>query len=135
MTTNTPQTFVPGFRLIDGTDLNNALAQPTWQTNPGLTALAGGGRTGATALVYGINELTTVTTTSDSCVLPDGKAGGVVVLRNSGAQTTQVYAQDSDTINGTAGSTGISVAASKTVIFFAVNDVAGVTTWVSLLTA
>jgi len=130
-----PQPFVDGPRLIDGTDLNNALAQPAWQTNPGLTALAGGGRTGATQMVYGTNQVSTVASASDSVVLPAGAAGGVVVIRNSGANAMQVFAQGSDTINGTAGATGISQASAKTSIYFAVNDVAGVTTWVGLLSA
>lgn len=130
-----PQIFVDGYRLIDGTELNNALAMPMLQTNPGLTALAGGGRPNATALVYGSNQVTTVASAADSVVLPVGSPGAVVVARNSGANAMQVFAQGSDTINGTAGSTGISVANAKTVIFFAINDVAGVTTWVSLLGA
>ena len=130
-----PQIFVDGPRLIDGTDLNNALAQPAWQTNPGLTAKAGGGITSATALVYGTNQVTTVASAADSVVLPVGAAGGVVVVRNSGANAMQVFAQGSDTINGTAGATGISQANAKTSIYFAVNDVAGVTTWVGLLSA
>jgi hypothetical protein len=130
-----PQIFDNGFRLINGTDLNNALAMPMLQTNPGLTALAGGGRPNATALVYGSNQVTTVASAADSVLLPIGMPGSMVVVRNSGANAMQVFGRGSDTINGTAGSTGISVANAKTVIFFAVNEVSGVTTWVSLLGA
>ena len=130
------QLFDPGYRLIDGSDLNNAFAQPRWQTNPGIVALAGGGLSASTpVLVIGTNLVKTVASASDSVVLPSGTAGSIVLVRNNGANSMQVFAQGSDTINGTAGATGISVANAKTVLFAAVDDVAGVTTWVSLLSA
>lgn len=130
-----PISFPPGFRTIDGSDLNRAFAEPQWAFYPGLTAKSGGGISGATALQHGINTVSTVAAGADSVVLPDAAAGDVIVLRNAGANACQVFANGSDTINGTAGSTGISVAANKTVMFFAANDVSGVTTWFSLLSA
>lgn len=130
-----PQTFPTGFRLIDGNDLNNAISQPQLATNPGLTAKAGGGISGATALQYGTNQVTTVASAADSVLLPPGLPGAMVVVRNSGANAMQVFARGSDTINGTAGATGISQANAKTSIYFAVNEVAGVTTWVGVLSA
>lgn len=128
-----PQIFVNGFRLIDGTELNNALAQPQLATNPGLTA-TGTTRADALAMQYGTNQITTAAS-STGVVLPAGRPGAMVVVRNSGANAVQVYAQGSDTINGTAGATGISQANAKTSIYFAVNEVAGVTTWVGVLSA
>src|SRR5690242_16247237 len=41
----------------------------------GLTALAGGGKTGATQLGYGINTLTTVATAANSALLPYAYVG------------------------------------------------------------
>lgn len=130
-----PIQFPPGFRTIDGSDLNRAFAEPQWATYTGITALAGGARTGAPKLNQGINTVSTVASAADSVTLPASNAGDVIVLRNAGANSCQVFANGSDTINGTAGSTGIAVAANKTVIFFAANNVSGVTTWYSLLTA
>jgi hypothetical protein len=103
------------------------------QTNYGITALAGGARNSSTPiLVLGANTVTTVATAADSVVLPKAVAGSVVWLRNAdAADAVQVFANGSDTINGTAGATGISVASAKTVLFVAATN--GV--WFSLLTA
>jgi hypothetical protein len=55
-----------------------------------------------------------------------------VWLRNAdSADAVQVFANGSDTINGTAGATGISVAAAKSVLFVAATN----NVWFSLLTA
>jgi hypothetical protein len=128
-----PNRFQSGFRLEDGDAINKALATPQWQTNYGITALAGGARNSSTpVLVLGANTVTTVATAADSVVLPVAVAGSVVWLRNAdAADAVQVFANGSDTINGTAGATGISVANSKTVLFVAATN----NVWFSLLTA
>ncbi len=128
-----PNRFQSGFRLEDGNELNKALANPQWQTNYGITALAGGARNSSTpVLVLGANTVTTVATAADSVVLPVAVAGSVVWLRNAdAADAVQVFANGSDTINGTAGATGISVANGKTVLFVAATN----NVWFSLLTA
>lgn len=78
--------------------------------NTGLTALAGGGQTGATALIEGINIITTVATAADSVMLPPARAGLVVRVVNLGANPLQIFgsAATSDTINSIATATGIS---------------------------
>ena len=59
---------------------------------------------------------------SDSVVLPVASAGSVVYLLNAdGADAVKVYGNGSDTINGTAGATGVSFAAGKRVLFIAVS--------------
>jgi hypothetical protein len=128
-----PNRFQSGFRLEDGDAINKALATPQWQTNYGITALAGGARNSSTpVLVLGANTVTTVATAADSVVLPVATAGSVVWLRNAdAADAVQVFANGSDTINGTAGATGISVANGKTVLFVAATN----NVWFSLLTA
>jgi hypothetical protein len=108
------------------------LGSPTWDNNYGVVALAGGGLTAATpVLLRGVNVVTTVASGSDSVVLRKAIAGAVVLVRNATANAMQVFGNGSDTINGTAGATGISVAGNKSVLFFAGKD--GV--WFSLLTA
>lgn len=120
----TPQRFVSGYRLEDGTALNNALAQPQWQTNYGITALAGGALSSATpVLSLGANVVTVVATAGDSVVLPSAVAGSVVYMLNAdSADAVKVYGNGSDTINGTAGATGVSYAAAKRVLFIAVTN-------------
>lgn len=126
-----PQRLEPGKRLADDDALNTALATPQWQTNTGITALAGGGRTGAPVLVLGSNEVTTVASGADSVVLPVAVPGSVVFVVNAGANALQLFANGSDTINGTAGATGISVANAKRIMCVA----ADVGQWYTILTA
>ena len=71
--------------------------------NTGLTALAGGGQTGATALIEGINIVTVCATAQDSVMLPIARAGGMIVrVINLGAQPCQVFGNSAtaDTISG-----------------------------------
>ncbi len=124
----------PGYHMMSGNAMNQWLGQPMLDSNPGLTALAGGGQTGATLLQLGTNEVTTVASGSDSVQLPLADGNSVVVVRNAGGSNSlQVFGNQggSDTINGTAGSTGIAVANAKTVIFFSM----AVGKWYTVLTA
>ena len=127
-----PQRLEPGKRLADDDALNNALATPVWQTKSGITALAGGARNASTpVLVLGSNHVSTSASSGDSVVLPVAVAGSVVFLANAGANPVQVFGNGSDTIDGTAGATGISVANAKRIMFVAVaNNV-----WFALLGA
>ena len=119
-----PDRLSNGYALQDGATLEVLLATPQWQTNYGITALAGGGRSSSTpVLVLGSNVVTTVATAADSVVLPSAVAGSVVYLLNAdSADAVQVFANASDTINGTAGATGVSFAAAKRVLFIAVDN-------------
>lgn len=126
-----PQRLEPGKRLADDDALNVALATPQWQTSTGITALAGGGRPNAPILNLGSNEIVTVASGADSVVLPKAVPGSVIFVANAGANAMQVFANGSDTINGTAGATGISVANAKRILFVA----ADLGQWYSILTA
>lgn len=94
------------------------MASPT----TGLTALAGGGQTGATALVPGYNNFTTVATAADSAKLPTAVAGLVVKVRNSGAASMAVFPFSADSINALAINLSVDVLPLCTVTFFAIND-------------
>lgn len=124
------QSFIPGQRLIDGQDLLN-LANLTASAKPTLTAEAGGGQVGATPLPAYINELSVCATANDSCMLPVGLPGLMVVNINDGAQSTQVFGQTlnpntgvGDTIaahnsvNQTATATGVAQASASVGIYF-----------------
>jgi hypothetical protein len=97
----------------------------------GITAHAGGGRTSAVALTTVINRLGTVATAADSVVLPVAAPGLVLIVSNSTGTSAQVFALGSDTIDGTAGATGVALAGGKTALFS--SAVAGV--WHMLLSA
>ena len=81
------------------------------------TALAAGGQTGAFNVVSQITRISTVATAGDSVQLPLAAEGLKITLINSGANAMQVFANiaGSDTINGVAGSTGISQMAGSVV--------------------
>ena len=127
-----PQRLEPGKRLADDDALNTVLATPQWQTNTGITALAGGARNSSTpVLVIGSNEVTTVASGADSVVLPVAVPGSVVFVVNATATSMQVFANGSDTTNGTAGATGVAQAGNKYALYVA----ADLGQWYRILTA
>lgn len=99
----------------------------------GITATAGGTRAAAIPLRAAINRITTCATAADSVALPPAVGGQELTLINSGAAATQVFAAvgTSDTINGVAAATGISLAAAGKAQF--VSPGAGL--WFSILSA
>ena len=109
----------PGRRLFDPAETVGLLAagQGFQATGP-LTALAGGGRPNATQLVYGMNTIGTVATGNDSAVLPAAMPGTFVMAANLAANSAQIFARGSDTINATAGSIGVALATTKNAMFF-----------------
>ncbi len=77
----------------------------------GLTALVGGAQAG-TALRFGLNVVSTVTSGNDSVALPPATgSGGIVIVKNSAASNSlQIFGTDPDTINGIATGTGVALA-------------------------
>lgn len=86
------QSFVPGFRLVDGQDLYN-LALQTNSAQSGVKARAGGGAAGAPLMSAYINEVATVTNNNDSVLAPLALAGAEFVVINDGANSLRLYAQ------------------------------------------
>ena len=99
----------------------------------GLTATAGGTRAAALPLRAAMNRIATCATAADSVALPPAVGGQEVTVINSGAAATQVFAAlgTSDTINGVAAATGISVAAAGKAQFVS----PGPGLWFSILSA
>jgi len=93
-----PNDLTPGPRLIDGSTIA-ALVQQNNTGNTGLTALAGGGYTGATPCSNYINEFTTVASANDSAVLPSAIAGIEITVINSGAQNLRLYCSTGNQAN------------------------------------
>jgi len=96
--------------------------QPTLTARPyavatGLTALAGGGQTGATKLTGNINRITTVATAADSALLPAGTVGKRVSVYNATANSTTIYPQTGESIGTGAANAGFAVAAAKGCVF------------------
>lgn len=57
----------------------------------GLTALAGGGQTGATPITRTFSRFTVVATTGDSAVLPTASPCLAYTIKNAGANSMNVY--------------------------------------------
>lgn len=124
--------FQPGWAtgLTDGTTLEALVDQinsafggstavsPIYPAVDAITAHAGGGQTNAVLLTGVINRLTTVASAADSVKLPVSKAGLVVYLVNSGADSAQVFGSGTDTINGVATATGVAQAAGVSAVYF-----------------
>ena len=114
-----------GPHLVSGAALNNAIGQGSLNAQDTITALAGGGAAGAPNLALGINRASVVASAADSVMLPPSLASNIVIFQNSGANACQVFANTVsslpagtlDTINGTAGATGVAVGAGKMAIF------------------
>lgn len=70
---------------------------------------------GATALAYDLNLVTTGNA-SDGCVLPAAVVGMEIELCNASVNAGVLFGNGTDTVNGTAGATGVAYAASKTII-------------------
>lgn len=92
-----------------------------------LTA-AGTDRATALQLAAQVNNLSTVAA-STGATLPVGVVGMAIWVYNNGANAAQIYASGSETINGTAGATGIALANGKTQVF----HFTAANTWVSVL--
>ena len=86
----------------------------TFSSVTGLTAHAGGGQASATLLTAMQNQVTTVASAADSVKLPASAPGMEITVINSAAvNAMQLFGTGTDTINGVASGTGVSVAAGK----------------------
>lgn len=97
-------------------------SQPSLSSNhfavaTGLTAKAGGGQSGATALTGNINRVTTCATLNDSAILPPATVGLRVSVYNAGAATLAVYPQSGESINSGAANALFAVATTKSALF------------------
>jgi hypothetical protein len=108
-------------QLISGGRINE-YADMLTSFQGGIVALAGGGRTGSPTLNAAFVELATVATGADSVQLPVAKVGLAITITNSGANSAQIFANGTDTINGTAGATGVALAAAATAEFICTKD-------------
>jgi hypothetical protein len=87
-----------------------------------ITATASGTHATGVALTRALNNITVCATTNDSAVLPLMTPGQMVAVSNQGAATAKVYAYGTGTINGVATDTGVTLAAGKTGVYFAVTS-------------
>lgn len=100
-----------------------------------IVALAGGANGATTPVLDGdINVLSTVATAADSVRLPANQPpGSQLIVRNSGAASSNVFPPAGGTINGAAADAALAVANAKTTMFIQVGTGASTgLTWVTL---
>lgn len=110
------------------TSVTGTLAATTYflrSVGNGLTA-AGSTRADALQLAKEINNVTTAAA-GTGVILPVGVIGMRIVIFNAGANAIQVYASASETIDGTAGATGVPLTNAKRCEYFFV----AANTWIS----
>jgi len=108
--------FLPGFRMPDGYDLQELAGQRS--TESGITATPSGTQATSFQITSAINNVSAVANAADGVRLPPSYAGAVVFIVNSHASNAcQVFAHGTATINGVAGSTGVSQAAGKSALY------------------
>lgn len=87
----------------------------------GLTAKASGTQANSTALTSMVNRVTTVATAADGVLLPPASILGLAIgVINAAANSMQVFAQGTDTINAVAGVTGVPQMANSAVYYVCV---------------
>lgn len=121
------QSSAPLPPYIDGVNSQNQrmimdAAMVRWGRNTGLTAKAGGGQSGATALNLGINRVSTVGTAGDSLILPSYSGGLVLMVVNATATSMNVFPPVGGTVNALSANAAYAIAAGKTVVFFQASD-------------
>lgn len=87
-----------------------------------VTALAGGGQTGATPLTAALNRVTTVATAGDSVMLPTAKAGLKIVVKNTSANSLNVFPASGDAINALSANAAYALATVKSAEFYCMVD-------------
>jgi hypothetical protein len=136
--TATPQSpdNLAQFRYLTGTN-----------TEIGIVATPSGVQANAYALSAQISRIDTVGTTGDSVALPEilplangdarmAAVGVLMLVRNAGANACQVFGTNTDTINGVATATGISLPAGKAMIAWATSlSLTGVGAWDAVISA
>lgn len=98
------QSFTAGKQLVDAGDLA-ALVNKLFSSATGLIATPGGTQAAALPLTATWNELDTVTTNSDSVMLPIALPGNFIYINNSTGQTLAVFGQLANSQNSNAGDT------------------------------
>lgn len=113
----------PGPRLVDGDNIQDLANNDVNKCSSAITALAGGGRSANTPVLNaGFSDIRTVATSADSVVLPVARAGIARFVPNPSGTTLTVFANGSDTINGTAGATGVTQTTGVNALYFCARD-------------
>lgn len=111
------QRFIPSRQLLPG-DWANAISDALFSTQSAVTATPAGTAVTSLLLSSANVNVAVVATANDGVRLPPAVAGLEVSIVNSdAADSLQIFATGTDTINATAGATGVALAAGAAAIF------------------
>lgn len=116
----TPDPFAPGYRLTDGNQLNDRIANPVWSTTSSISATPGGTMLNSVAITDTITNITTAIVAGAGVTLPQALLGTVLVVSNNSANDVRIFAEGNSTIDGLDGQIGIILEKGLTAIFTAV---------------
>lgn len=119
VTTPAPFTLL-GFGLVEGAVLNSNLANPHLSTENAITAATTQTLAGAYVLRARVSRISVCANAGDAVALPSMLPGSWRVVANDGAQNATVFAAASQTIDGVAGATGVTLSAARRSLFYCV---------------
>ena len=118
----TPDTFAPGYRLIDGNELNARIANPVWSTTSQVTATPGGSVSTSVRITNAMSNISTAAVSGAGVVLPEALDGTILLINNASANTVIVYAEGSSTIDGVPGYIGVTLPINTTAQYIAIGN-------------
>lgn len=113
-----PTGRVVAFNVGTGMHDISLLASGNGWSAASITAHAGGGQANATPITSFSTLIAVCATAGDSVMLPPATGGQVLLVTNGGAASAQIFTALGlgGTINGVAGTTGIALAAGKSLM-------------------
>lgn len=121
-----------GFWRSGNFSVGGFLVQESIKT--GLTAFAGGGQASATALTGAVNVVSTVGSAGDSVLLPIVPLGAEVTIKNTSANSLNVFPRSGGNIDGASADAAEALAAGVGAIFkcVAINATTGAASWIAV---
>ncbi len=131
-----PQQFQPGFRLIDGAQLNTWLQLLTVGTDDGETAATTQTRAAGTAVKYTATRFSTVANSGDAATLGGAgavvPAGAIFLVANKGANPMAIFPPGAnDKIDGGTAGASVTLTNARIGVFIVTANIGGVLTIVS----
>jgi len=106
-TSDTPSTFVDGYRLIDGTELNYKFGNPEWSVETDVAATVGGSVFTSKPITFTITQVNIAAAPNAGVTLPQALPGRVLMIFNTSPNPITVFAAGDSTIDGFPGDIGI----------------------------
>lgn len=115
-----PNSFIDGYRLIDGTELNDKFGNPVWSMDPDQVATAGGTVATSKKITDTITNISSAAAYAGVSLPQANELGRVLMIVNSSASTIVVYALGGSTIDGTPGNVGVQLPGNTAAFFTSV---------------